>query len=54
VENENDKKRIQGALQDHRVASQIERVLPSLEDVFIFLVDQENRSQARADFLQGD
>jgi ABC-2 type transport system ATP-binding protein len=54
VENENDKKQIQGALQAHGVASQIERVLPSLEDVFIFLVDQENRSQARADFMQGD
>lgn len=54
VENENNKKQIQGALKAHGVASQIERVLPSLEDVFIFLVDQENRSQARADFMQGD
>jgi ABC-2 type transport system ATP-binding protein len=54
VENENDKKQIQVALQAHGIAYQIERVLPSLEDVFIFLVDQENRSQARADFMQGD
>lgn len=54
VENENDKKQIQVALQAQGIASQIERVLPSLEDVFIFLVDQENRSQARADFMQGD
>jgi len=54
VENEKDKKQIQVALQTHGIAYQIERVLPSLEDVFIFLVDQENRSQARADFMQGD
>lgn len=54
VENENDKKQIQGALKAHGVASQIERVLPSIEDVFIFLADQENPSQAQADFLQGD
>ena len=54
VDNENDKKQIQGALQAHGVASQIERVLPSIEDMFIYLVDQENHFQAQADFLQGD
>lgn len=31
------------------VVERIERVLPSLEDVFVSLVDQENRQQARAD-----
>jgi hypothetical protein len=54
VQNENDKKQINVALQAQGIASQIERALPSLEDVFISLVDQENRSQAREELIQGD
>jgi ABC-2 type transport system ATP-binding protein len=54
VQNENDKKQMNVALQAQGIASQIQSVLPSLEDVFIFLVDQENRSQAREEPIQGD
>ncbi len=54
VENENDKNQIQDALQAQGITSQIQRVLPSLEDVFIFLIDQESRYQAQANFVQGD
>jgi len=41
VKNKNDKKTIEKALQTHGIATRIERVLPSLEDVFTWLIDQE-------------
>jgi len=42
VEKENDNEQMEAALQAHGIAARIERVLPSLEDVFIYLTDQEN------------
>jgi len=54
VQSESDKSQIEVALQAHGVAPRIERVLPSLEDVFIWLVDQENHSQVQAKLTQGD
>jgi len=47
--NENDKDWITRALSDNQIRiSRVERVLPSLEDVFVSLVDQENRLRVRA------
>ena len=53
VQSESDKSQIEVALQAHGVAPRIERVLPSLEDVFIWLIDQENRSQVREELAEG-
>jgi ABC-2 type transport system ATP-binding protein len=46
---ENDKELILKVLTENQIqVTRIEKVLPSLEDVFVSLVDQENRQQLRA------
>ncbi|HAX70221.1 MAG: ABC transporter ATP-binding protein [Chloroflexi bacterium] len=50
VDSEKQKPALEKALRSNHIAvERIERVLPSLEDVFVSLVDQENRLQARAE-----
>jgi ABC-2 type transport system ATP-binding protein len=50
VYSEKQKPALEKALRSNHIAvERIERVLPSLEDVFVSLVDQENRLQARAE-----
>ena len=47
---ENEKKHLEKALQKNGIViNRLERVLPSLEDVFVSLVDQENRLQVRTE-----
>jgi len=47
---ENEKELILKILSENQIqVHRIERVLPSLEDVFVSLVDQENRQQVRTD-----
>lgn len=49
LSDENEKAQMENALQANGiVTARVERILPSLEDVFISLIDQENRSQMRA------
>ena len=49
LSNENDKELILKVLTENQIqVTRIEKVLPSLEDVFVSLVDQENRQQLRA------
>lgn len=49
LSNENEKELILKILSENQIqVNRIERVLPSLEDVFVSLVDQENRQQLRA------
>ena len=49
LSNENEKELILKILSENQIqVHRIERVLPSLEDVFVSLVDQENRQQLRA------
>jgi len=46
---ENSKLFLENVLRDNGIAvNRFERILPSLEDVFVSLVNQENRSQLRA------
>ena len=50
LSNENDKDLILKILSEHQIqVRRIERILPSLEDVFVSLVDQENHQFIRAD-----
>jgi len=50
LSNENEKELILKILSENQIqVHRIERVLPSLEDVFVSLVDQENRQQVRTD-----
>ena len=50
LSNDNDQKLILKKLSENQIqVSRIEKVLPSLEDVFVSLVDQENRQQVRTD-----
>ena len=50
LSNDNDTKLILKKLSENQIqVSRIEKVLPSLEDVFVSLVDQENRQQVRTD-----
>jgi ABC-2 type transport system ATP-binding protein len=47
---ENEKGFLEKVLMDNEIViDRIERVLPSLEDVFVSLVDQENRLHVRAE-----
>ena len=49
VKDENDKTMLENVLQENGInITRIERVLPSLEDVFVSLVNQENRMHVRA------
>lgn len=49
LSNENEKGQILKILSENQIqVDRMERVLPSLEDVFVSLVDQENRQQLRA------
>jgi ABC-2 type transport system ATP-binding protein len=49
LSNENDKELILMKLSENQIqVNRIEKILPSLEDVFVSLVDQENRQQLRA------
>jgi ABC-2 type transport system ATP-binding protein len=49
LSNENDKEQILKILSENQIqVTRIEKILPSLEDVFVSLVDQENRQQLRA------
>jgi ABC-2 type transport system ATP-binding protein len=48
MKNEDEKIQLEKALQENGViVDRIERVLPSLEDVFVSLIDQENRPHVR-------
>ena len=50
LSNENDKDLILKILSENQIqVTRIEKILPSLEDVFVSLVDQENRQLLRAD-----
>jgi ABC-2 type transport system ATP-binding protein len=50
VASEKQKAELEQTLQSNgMIVERIERVLPSLEDIFVSLVDQENRQQIRAD-----
>jgi ABC-2 type transport system ATP-binding protein len=49
VRSEREKKLIKSALIKHGIAPRIERVVPSLEDVFIWLIDQEDQTQVQVD-----
>lgn len=54
VEDEALQGRLREALEENGVTVQrIERVLPSLEDVFVGMVDAENRAQLRVELSQG-
>ena len=49
VKDENDKMMLENVLQENGInITRIERILPSLEDVFVSLVNQENRMHVRA------
>jgi ABC-2 type transport system ATP-binding protein len=55
VEDEAIQGRLRGALEENAITVQrIERVLPSLEDVFVGMVDAENRAGLRAELRQGE
>jgi len=49
VKDESDKMMLENTLQENGIKiARIERILPSLEDVFVSLVNQENRMHVRA------
>ena len=49
LSNENDQDLVHGILTENQIqVARMERILPSLEDVFVSLVDQENRQHLRA------